>query len=290
MKPASGQTVLALCLLTMYLVWGSTYLAIRIGVAQLPPLTLAALRFVAAGGAMLVVLRWRGVAWPTFGETRNALLIGTLMLGVGNGAVCIAEKTVPSGLAALLVACGPLFAILIAWGWGSRPRAAEWLGIALGLAGVAILNFDARLAASPTGFALIVLAAATWAFASVLQGRIRMPEGPMSAAIQMAGGGMVLTVAAWLAGERMPAQVHWHGWAALAYLTVFGSLVAYNAYVYVLRHARPALAMSYAYVNPAVAVALGALFAGEALSLPILLGMAVILAAVVLIALGQQRA
>ncbi|WP_148713794.1 drug/metabolite exporter YedA [Chitinolyticbacter meiyuanensis] len=285
----SPRALLALCLAAMYVVWGSTYLGIRIGVEGLPPLLLAALRFLAAGGVMLAFLRWRGVPWPARHEMRNAAVIGTLMLAVGNGAVCVAEKTVPSGLAALLVACGPLFAILIAWAWGNRPRAAEWLGIALGLAGVAVLNLDHRLAASPLGFALIVLAAATWAFASVLQGRIAMPAGPMSATIQMLAGGVVLTIASLLFGERMPASVPWQSWAALAYLTVFGSIVAYNAYVYVLRHARPALAMSYAYVNPAIAVALGALLGGELITGPIVAGMVVILAGVVLIALGNQR-
>ncbi|GAA5784573.1 drug/metabolite exporter YedA [Chitiniphilus shinanonensis] len=289
MKTLSPRLLLPLCLLMMYVVWGSTYLAIRIAVAEMPPLLLAAMRFLAAGGLMLAFLRWRGVPWPRWAEVRNAGIMGLLMLGVGNGAVCVAEETVPSGLAALLVACGPLFAILIAWAWGSRPRAGEWLGIALGLGGVAILNFDAHLAASPKGFILIVIAAATWAFASVLQARIAMPAGPMSAAIQMAVGGVGLALVSAASGERLPAEVHWHGWAALAYLTVFGSLVAYNAYVYVLRHARPALAMSYAYVNPAIAVALGALLADEVLSLPIGVGMAVILGGVVLIALGNQR-
>ena len=284
-------TLLLACLAIVYLVWGSTYLAIHFVVEGIPPLISSALRNFCAGPILLAFMKWRGAPWPTLRQWRNGALIGFMMMGVGNGFVCLAETRVPSGLAALIISGTPVFAILFAWGlFGVRPRLLEWLGIALGLGGMALLNFDLHAAASPVYVAVLFIAGASWAAATVLQPRLDLPRGPMSAAVQMLGGGTSLVVIAALHGERLDvAAVPLSAWLGLAYLVVFGSLVAYTAFVYVIGHSRPALATSYAYVNPVVAVGLGVLFAGETVSVPMMVGMAVILAGVGLVVLGSQR-
>ena len=285
------STLLFACLALVYVVWGSTYLAIHFVVDGIPPLVSSALRNFCAGPILLAFLKWRGAAWPTPRQWRNGAFIGFMMMGLGNGFVCVAETSVPSGLAALVIAGVPVFAILFAWGLsGVRPRLLEWLGIGLGLGGMALLNLDLHAAASPGAVALLFIAAASWAAATVLQRRLDMPAGPMSAAVQMLGGGASLVVMAALHGERLDAAaVPLSAWLALAYLVVFGSIVAYTAFVYVINHSRPALATSYAYVNPVVAVGLGVLFAGESVSWPIVAGMAVILAGVGLVMVGSAR-
>ena len=291
MPNTSRSTLLAACLAIVYVVWGSTYLAIHFVVDGMPPLTSSAIRNLCAGPILFAFLKWRGAAWPTPRQWRNGTLIGFMMMGLGNGFVCLAETSVPSGLAALVVAGVPVFALLVAWGLsGTRPRLLEWLGIALGLVGMALLNLDLHAAASPWAVAVLFVAAASWAGATVLQRRLDMPAGPMSAAVQMLGGGASLVVMSALRGERFVASaVPASAWIALAYLVVFGSIVAYTAFVYVIAHSRPALATSYAYVNPVVAVGLGVLFAGETVSVPILAGMTVILAGVGLVMVGNAR-
>ena len=291
MPNASRPTLLLACLAIVYVVWGSTYLAIHVVVDGIPPLASSAIRNFCAGPILLAFLKWRGAPWPTWRQWRNGALVGFMMMGLGNGFVCLAETRVPSGLAALIIAGTPVFAILFAWGlFGVRPRLLEWLGIVLGLAGMALLNLDLHAAASPVHVALLFVAGASWAGATVLQPRLDLPKGPMSAAVQMLGGGTSLVVMAALHGERLDvAVVPLSAWLALAYLVVFGSIVAYTAFVYVIGHARAALATSYAYVNPVVAVGLGVLFAGEKVSAPMLGGMAVILAGVGLVVMGSAR-
>ena len=291
MPNAPRPTLLIACLAIVYVVWGSTYLAIHFVVDGIPPLVSSALRNFCAGPILLAFLKWRGAPWPTWRQWRNGALIGFMMMGLGNGFVCLAETRVPSGLAALIISGTPVFAILFAWSlFGVRPRVLEWLGIVLGLAGMGLLNLDMHAAASPLYIGLLFIGGAAWAAATVLQPRLDLPKGPMSAAVQMLGGGASLVVMAALHGERLDvAAVPWSSWLALAYLVIFGSLVAYTAFVYVINHSRPALATSYAYVNPVVAVGLGVLFAGESVSVPMLVGMAVILAGVGLVVLGSSR-
>lgn len=285
------STLLAVCLAIVYVVWGSTYLAIHYVVDGIPPLASSAIRNLCAGPILLAFLLARGAAWPTWRQWRNGAFIGFMMMGLGNGFVCLGETKVPSGLASLVVAGVPLFAMLFAWGlFGARPRLLEWLGVFLGLLGMALLNFDLHAASNPGAIAVLFVAAAAWACATVLQPRLDLPKGPMSAAVQMLGGGASLVVMATLHGEHFdPAAVPTTSWVALAYLVVFGSLVAYTAFVYVIGHSRPALATSYAYVNPVVAVGLGALFVGETISVPIVAGMAVILTGVGLVMAGARR-
>lgn len=218
-------------------------------------------------------------------------VVGILLLSCGNGGVTVAEHWgVSSGVAALAVATVPLFTLLFSQLFGQRNTTLEWGGIVLGLFGIVLLNLGSNLQASPAGAGLILFAAASWAFGSVWSRRLSLPAGPMASAAEMLVGGAVLLVGSLASGERLE---HWpstSGWLALVYLILFGSIIAFSAYQYLLRNVRPAAATSYAYVNPAVAVLLGTLFADERIGGIEGLAMAVIISAVVLIGLPQWRA
>ncbi|AZC25912.1 MULTISPECIES: drug/metabolite exporter YedA [Pseudomonas] len=274
----------------LYVIWGSTYLVIRIGVEYWPPLMLAGIRFVLAGSLMYAFLRWRGVPAPTWAQWKAAGIIGILLLSFGNGAVTVAEHLgVASGVAALAVATVPLFTLLCGYFWGTRNTRLEWAGIILGMIGIGMLNLGSNLQSSPLGAALLLFAAAAWAFGSVWSKHLPLPQGAMASAAEMLVGGVVLLLGSLLRGERLEAMPALEGWLALAYLAGFGSIIAFNAYMYLLKHVRPAAATSYAYVNPAVAVLLGIVFVGESIGLEEALAMLVIISAVVLIGLPQWR-
>ena len=274
----------------LYVIWGSTYLVIRIGVAYWPPLLLAGIRFVIAGSLMYAFLRWRGAPTPTWAQWKAAGIIGILLLSFGNGAVSVAEHMgVASGVAALAVATVPLFTLLCGYFWGARNTRLEWAGIVLGLVGIGMLNLGSNLQSSPLGAVLLIFAAASWAFGSVWSKHLPLPQGPMASAVEMLVGGVVLLIGSALSGEHLEAMPPIEGWAALAYLTFFGSIIAFNAYMYLLKNVRPAAATSYAYVNPAVAVLLGIVFVGETIGIEEALAMLVIISAVVLIGLPQWR-
>ena len=274
----------------LYVIWGSTYLVIRIGVEYWPPLMLGGVRFIIAGTLLYAFLRWRGVPAPTWQQWKAAAAIGVLLLSCGNGAVTVAEHAgVASGVAALAVATVPLFTLLCGYFWGARNTRLEWAGIVLGLIGIAMLNLGSNLQSSPLGATLLVFAAASWAFGSVLSKHLPLPAGAMASAVEMLVGGVVLLIGSVASGEHLDSMPPLEGWLALAYLTCFGSIVAFNAYMYLLKHVRPAAATSYAYVNPAVAVLLGIVFAGETIGLEEALAMTVIISAVVLIGLPQWR-
>jgi drug/metabolite transporter (DMT)-like permease len=274
----------------LYVIWGSTYLVIRIGVEHWPPLLLAGIRFVLAGSLMYGFLRWRGAPAPTWTQWKAGAIIGVLLLSFGNGAVSVAEHTgVASGVAALAVATVPLFTLLCGYFWGARNTRLEWAGIVLGLIGIAMLNLGSNLQSSPLGATLLVFAAASWAFGSVLSKHLPLPAGAMASAVEMLVGGVVLLIGSFASGEHLERIPPFEGWFALAYLTFFGSIIAFNAYMYLLKHVRPAAATSYAYVNPAVAVLLGIVFAGESIGVEESLAMLVIISAVVLIGLPQWR-
>lgn len=283
------RVLIPLALFALYFIWGSTYLAIRIGLHSYPPFLMAGLRFLGAGSVLYAVLRWRGMAAPTRTQWFNAAITGTLLLGMGNGLVCYAEQSVASGLAAVAVASMPLFAAVFGGLYGHWPRRMEWLGLGVGFAGVVLLNLGGGMAGATLGAIALIVAAAAWAFGSVWSRRREMPPAAMNTAAQMLTGGAILFVGALLGGERLPAAPAASATLAVVYLGVFGSIVAFSAYLYLLNTVRPALATSYAYVNPPVAVLLGALFAGETVHALDLAAMAVILAGVGLIALARER-
>ena len=283
------RVLVPLALIGVYLIWGSTYLAIRIALVDYPPFLMGAIRFFIAGVLMFVVLRWRGIAAPTRAQWFNCAVTGTLLLGFGNGLVCYAEQTVASGLAAVAVASMPLFAAVSAGFYRQWPTRVETLGLLVGFGGVVLLNFGGDLRGSPLGALALIVAAATWAFGSVWSRRRDMPPAAMNTAAQMLTGGAVLFVGALLFGERYPAMPTMSSTLALGYLAVAGSLIGFSAYLYLLNTVRPALATSYAYVNPPVAVIIGALFASESIHAFDVVAMAVILGGVGLIAMARER-
>ncbi len=285
----SPRLLVPLALLAVYVVWGSTYFAIRIALESWPPFLLGAVRFLIAGGMLYAFLRVRGGASPTRPQWINAAITGTLLLGVGNGLVCFAEQTVASGLAAIAIASMPLFAATFGAIYRDWPSGLEWLGLTIGFGGVILLNVGSGMGGSPTGAIALVVAAIAWAFGSVWSRRRDMPPASMNTAAQMLSGGIALSVVSLLQGERLHGLPSISASLAMLYLIVFGSLVAFTAYLYLLRHVRAVLATSYAYVNPPVAVLLGVLFLGEAANTGDLLAMAVILAGVGMITLGKLR-
>ncbi|WP_313912543.1 drug/metabolite exporter YedA [Tahibacter sp.] len=285
----SPRLLVPLALVSLYLVWGSTYLAIRIGLESYPPFTMAALRFLITGAALYAFLRWRGVAKPTMLQWRNCAITGTLLLGFGNGLVCWAQQTVSSGLAAVAVASMPLFAAMFGAWFGQWPRRLELIGLLVGFAGVILLNIGGDLAGSRLGALALLAAAASWAFGSLWSKRQDMPEPMMNTAAQMLTGGVALTLLALINGNGLPVAPTLRATLALAYLAVFGSIIGFSAYLYLLRTVRPALATSYAYVNPPVAVLFGALLANERVHALDIVGMAVILGGVAIITLARDK-
>lgn len=289
--PDAGERrlLVPLSLFAVYIIWGSTYYAIRVALEGFPPFLLGAVRFSIAGVLLYGWLRMRGMPSPSRLQWRNAAITGTLLLGIGNGLVCYAEQHVASGLAAVAVAGVSLFAALFAGMYGNWPRRLEWVGLIVGLAGVVILNLGGGMTGSALGAAALIVASISWAFGSVWSSRQDMPPSAMNTAVQMLTAGLVLTLIALAVGERFERVPGPSAILALVYLAVMGSLVAFTAYVYLLKTVRPALASSYAYVNPPVAVLIGAVVGGEVVHTLDLVSMAIILAGVGLIALVRQR-
>lgn len=295
--PSARPALIWTALLLVYVLWGSTYLGIRIAVESLPPLTSAAARFAAAGLVLAVVLRIRrgpGALRVDRWQLGSAAAVGVLLLAGGNGLVVLAESgpagvAVPSGIAALLVATVPLLVVLLRTLSGDRPPLWTFAGVTLGFVGLILLVLPTGgSGAVPLVGALTVVAgAASWSVGSFLSGRLRMPTDPFVATVyEMFAGATALAVIAVGRGELRgfsPAEVTGRSWAALAYLMVAGSLVAFTAYVWLLHHAPISLVSTYAYVNPAVAVALGALLVAEPVTAQVLLGGAVIVAGVALV-------
>ncbi len=287
-RPPAAWAV-ALALASVYLVWGSTYLAIRVGLEGYPPFLMGSLRFLAASAVLYGVLRWRGHAPPTPAQWKNAAVMGLFMMLLGNGLVNVAEQSVSSGLAAVAVASMPLWAGLFGTLRGQRPGRGEWLGLVVGFAGVAWLTLHGEMRASATGLAALVLAPVAWAWGSVWSRGRDLPAPFMSTAAQMLCGGLAMAVVALLLGERITAPPPLSATLAVGYLAAFGSIVGFGAYVWLLQHVRPALATSYAYVNPPIAVLLGALLLGERVGSHALGAMAVILAGVLVITFSRGR-
>lgn len=282
--------VLIAAFFALYVIWGSTYLAILIGIESWPPLMMGGVRFLIAGGLMFAWLRLRGAPMPSWREWRAGGAVGILLLSCGNGGVTMAEYSgVSSGVAALAVATVPLFTLLFSQLWGQRNTALEWAGIALGLCGIVFLNLGSNLQASPAGAAMILGSAVAWAFGSVWSRRLPLPAGAMASAVEMLVGGAALLVASMIRGERMTEVPGTSGWVVLAFLVVFGSIIGFSSYQYLLRTVRPAAATSYAYVNPVVAVVLGVMFASEHIGGAEAAAMLVIISAVLLISLPQWR-
>ncbi|UUZ63374.1 drug/metabolite exporter YedA [Polaromonas sp. P1-6] len=268
LPPTKAAPLLVPALLACYLVWGSTYLAIRLALVSFPPFFQMGTRFLTAGILLMAWVILRKHKLPSRREWRNALVIGALMLGGGMGLTASAEVHIGSGLIATFIAVVPM--MVSAWGLllGQRPSRLEFLGMAVGMAGVLLLVQGASFAAAPVGLACIAGATALWSLGSVLSTtRLPLAHGPAGFASEMLCGGAVLMVISLALGEQHQAISNWPAepTAVLAwvYLVVFGSLIAFSAYLYLLANASPAVATSYAFVNPLIAIFLGAFFAGE---------------------------
>jgi drug/metabolite transporter (DMT)-like permease len=302
-QPASRASLL-LAFATLYVIWGSTYLAIRIAVVTWPPLVLAAVRFTLAGGGLYAWLRARGAPAPTRRQWGAALLVGTLLLGGGNGLVCWAEQWVPSGQAALIVASVPLWMTALPWmvGKARMPSPLALGGVALGLAGVAVLVSGAAPAhaagagggAMVAGRFALLLASLSWSVGSLISRRLPLPRQPaMISATEMLAAGPVLAAGALLKGEWShfhPGAVTGGAWIALGYLIVFGSLAGFGSFVYLLGRTSAARVSTYAFVNPLVAVVLGTIIAHEALGARTLMAAALIVCAVAAVIWGTSAA
>jgi drug/metabolite transporter (DMT)-like permease len=284
----------------LYLIWGSTYLAILFAIGTIPPLLMAGARFLLAGAILYGIARWRGAPKSSLAHWRTALIIGGCLLLGGNGGVTLAEQYVSSGLASVIVATVPIYIALFAWwsGVGPRPTSIVWLGLAGGLAGVIILlapeiNFShGQTGRAATGILILLCSSLIWSAGSIYSRKAKSISAPLLlASQQMICGGALLAMAGLLTGEHRafdPGRISLLSIGSFAYLVIVGALVGYTAYIFLLRHCEPAKVATYAYVNPIVAVILGALFANETLNGRTALAAGLIIGAVALVITVQQ--
>lgn len=295
--PRAARTKLVLALAAVYVLWGSTYVAIRIAIETIPPLTMAGTRFTIAGLALMGFARSRASGGATWKQWRNALVAGAFLMMASNGLVCWSETRVDSSLAALLVATVPLWMMLLDW-WrpgGTRPQILTIAGVAVGLAGVVVLvwptSTDVRI--DPAGVVALLTATLCWSIGSIFTRSADLPRSMLLAtSMQMLCGGLLQLLLGFFLGEWRAfeiARVTLDSMASVVYLIVFGSLVGFTAYIWLLRNTTPTRAATYAFVNPIVAVLLGAWLLDEKLSARRLLGALVIVLGVVLVIAFKGR-
>jgi drug/metabolite transporter (DMT)-like permease len=293
------RTLVIAAFAAIYLIWGSTYLGIRIAIETMPPFLLGAGRFLLAGGALYAYLRWRGLSTPTWIHWSNACVVGGLLLGLGNGGVNWAEQKVPSSVVALIIAVTPLWFALLDW-WrpeGQRPKVQTMIGIVIGFAGMLLLigpQFGAHTDMDPVRLGGVVIASIAWASGSIYARYTPKPESPlMAVALQMLAGGAVLAFIGVARGESEAfslARVSTRSLVAFFYLTIVGSLIGFTAYSWLLKVSTPAKVSTYAYVNPVIAVFLGWAFAGERLTPRMLAAAGIIVLGVAIISNFGLRA
>ena len=284
----------------LYLIWGSTYLAIRFAIETIPPLLMAGMRFLLGGVIMYGIARWKGAPKESLANWGAALIIGGCLLLGGNGGVTLAEQYVSSGLASVIVATVPIYIAVLAWwsGIAPRPTPIVWLGLAGGFAGVAILlapalQFSRGDTSHPAiGMLILLVSSFIWSAGSIYSRKATHVSPPLLlAAQQMICGGALLTLAGLLTGEHHrfdTSRFSALSIGAFVYLVIIGALVGYTAYIFLLRHCAPAKVATYAYVNPIVAVILGALFARETLTARTILAAGLIIGSVALVITVQQ--
>lgn len=297
----AGQSKLQILLAfaAIYVIWGSTYLGILYAIQSIPPFLMAGSRFLLAGIIMYGAARLRGAPAPEFGTWKSAVIIGGCLLLGGNGGVTLAEKWVPTGLAALLVATVPIYIALLGWitGLAPRPSPILWLGLIGGFIGVGVLVGPAFAAPAAgnhlaLGMSILLIGSFLWSLGSLYSRRARSaPSLFIGAGQQMICGGALLFLAGLICGEPKQfvfGQITGLSWGAFIYLVLIGAVIGYTAYFYLLRHCDPAKVATYAYVNPVVAMLLGTAFAGETLTLRTLLGAGLIIGSVAIVIMAQQ--
>jgi drug/metabolite transporter (DMT)-like permease len=294
------KITIILAFAALYVIWGSTYLAILFAIQSIPPFLMAGTRFLLAGAIMYAVARWRGEPKPVAGTWRTALIVGGCLLLCGNGGVTIAEKWVPTGLAALIVATVPIDIALLGWlsGTAPRPTGMVWLGLIGGFVGVGILAGPAFTTSSGAhhhfalGVTVLLLGSLLWSAGSIYSREARNAASVfIGAGQQMICGGALLFLVGMLTRETRGFafnHITWLSIGAFAYLVLVGALIGYTAYFYLLRVCDPAKVATYAYVNPIVAILLGMTFAGETLTLRTICGAGLIIGSVAIVIMGQQ--
>lgn len=295
-KTTQNKTIIMIAAFAaVYLIWGSTYLAMKFAIETLPSFLMAGTRFMIAGAVLFIWARFSSdYERPKLVHWRTSLIVGGLLLLGGNGGVVIAQHYLPSSLTALLIATEPFWVVLISWLFmgGSRPNLKVIIGLLVGFVGVSLLIGGRGLAFGDgsgqlLGVGLIVLSTIAWASGSLYGLRAAVPKSSLlGAGMQMLAGGSLLILLGFVTGEWQSfsfANVSTNSWLALAYLTIFGSLVGFTAYSWLLKNFEPSLVSTYAYVNPVIAVILGWAIAGESLTTQMLLGAGVIISSVALI-------
>ncbi len=281
--------LIAACLLAVYVIWGTTYFAIKVGISGEPPFYLIGTRFLIAGGALLAWQALRRRPMPTAKQWRGAALLGFLLLVVGNGGVAVAEHWVSSGATVALISVMPLATALWSGAFGEWPRRLEWAAIALGAVGAAVMLLGRDLQASAMGTSVILLGTACWSLGTVLSRRIDVPHGPTGFGAEMFAAGLLSLAISAALGEQWALPRSPQIWWAWGYLVLFGSMIAFSAYRFVVERVSPTLAATYAYVNPPVALFVGWWLGNESFSANTLLGLPIVLAAVGLHAWIQAR-
>ncbi|MFP4889270.1 EamA family transporter [Paraburkholderia sp. EG304] len=278
--PQTRKGKVALALAVVYLVWGSTYLAVHVALGSFPPLLMSGLRNLFAGIGLFVFAARRKPVWPSFAEIRNAGLVGTMLVGLSSGMLAYGMRTVGTGTAAVMVATVPLFATVIAAVAGRKIGRGEWFAVGLGFAGIVILSHGDSTPGSVGGSLAILCGALFWAGGAHLAGVLKLPSDLfLSTSLQIGLGGAISTLVAWAAGEQM-LELHFLPLVAFLYLMLIGTMAAFVAYGYLIRHTSPIIASSCMYVNPIVAVALGALLLGEPVTRSTVIATIVILSSV----------
>ncbi len=281
--------LIALALFCTYFIWGSTYLAIRFAIESFPPFLMVGTRFTIAGAILYAVMRYFGSPNPTRAEWRGAAIIGLLLPVFGNGTVSHVQLTVSSSVAALSIATAPIWMAIFSSIWGHKITRQEWLGIAVGFVGIALLNLGGSFKGDATSALLLMFAAASWSFGSVWGKHLAMPAGLMGAASQMLCGGVIALMLSALFGETWPAQISAKSWVAITFLVFLGSIVAYSAYQWLLQNVRPLVASSNTFVNPIVAFVVGIWLANEMVTANEYAALAVILMGVFLILTAENK-
>ncbi|HSI45801.1 MAG TPA: drug/metabolite exporter YedA [Methylophilus sp.] len=273
-----------------YLIWGSTYLAIKYAIESFPPFIMVGIRFTAAGSLLYVILRGLGHAAPSMIQWRGAALVGLLLPVLGNGTVSHVQLHVSSSVAALAIATAPIWMAIFSSLWGHKISRREWLGIAVGLVGIVLLNTRGSLQGDWLSAFLLMFAAASWSLGSVWSKHMAMPQGLIGAASQMLCGGLIAFVFSAAFGEQWPSEVTTRSWVAVVFMIVFGSIVAFSAYHWLLHNVRPMVASSNTFVNPVVAFVVGILFADEQIHTMEYIALAVILVGVFLVLTSTTEA
>ncbi len=295
--PSRGALILAFA--AIYLIWGSTYLGIRVAVETLPPFLMAGMRFAIAGVLLFTFLKVRGAPWPTWAQWREQAVIGAFLLLGGNAVVSWAELRTPSGITSLILGASPLIVVVFDWlrPGGSRPHTGLVCGVAVGIAGLALLVGPGAIPADsrpPTAdLVALFLSSMSWWVGSFYSKHLRSRTPLMLASsMQMLTGSGCMLLTGWTLGEGRAFHletVSAVSWAAFAYLVVAGSIIAFPVYIWLLEHSTPAKVSTYAYVNPVVAIILGWLVLGEPMNMRIVLAAAIILGAVAIITIGKAR-